>query len=324
MVHDSAEITALMGEMITKKRADMVASKIKIKKVCEWCGQEFYALKITTRFCCKKCNEHAYKARIRKQVIKTVEDEFIERTVERPIREINERQYMDVADVALLIGISIRATYDLIKSGKLKASRLSSRMTIVRKADIESMLSVDHYTKIPKKTVKDITEFYTVKEIKDKYNVCESWIYKVGREKNIPRIFKMGKTYWSKEHVDKFILKNKADDSITEWYSVPELMEKFNMTITAVYCFASSHQIPKKKHKREVFYSKKHVDIAKGLIEPEKPQYYTMKEAMAKFNMTRDQLYHYSKVFNVPKLKEGKYVKFSKKELDEALEPPKI
>ncbi len=28
----------------------MAASKIRIKKICEYCGQEFYALKTSTRF----------------------------------------------------------------------------------------------------------------------------------------------------------------------------------------------------------------------------------------------------------------------------------
>ena len=31
----------------------MAASKIRIKKICEYCGQEFYALKTSTRFCSK-------------------------------------------------------------------------------------------------------------------------------------------------------------------------------------------------------------------------------------------------------------------------------
>lgn len=302
----------------------MVASKIKIKKVCEWCGQEFYALKVTTRFCCKKCNEHSYKARIRKTLLDDAEREFKDRTIKEPLRKLSEKNYLDVVEAAALLGITRMAIYKLIYSGKLKSSKLSSRFTVIIKADIDAMLNAHPYTKVSSTQVKDITEFYTVQEIKDKYNVSESWIYKVGRDKKIPRVFKLGKTYWSKEHVDKYILKNKVDDSITEWYSVPEMMEKFNMTLTAVYSFASSYHIPKKKHKREVFYSKKHVDIAKGIAEPEKPQYYTMKEAMAKFNMTRDQIYHYTKVFNVPKIMEGKYVKIAKKELDEALEPPKI
>lgn len=47
-----------------------------------------------------------------------------------------------------------------------------------------------------------------------------------------------------------------------------------------------------------VYYSKKHVDIAKGIAVPEEPQYYTVAEAMEQFNLTRDQPYHYAKYHN--------------------------
>ena len=186
-------------------------------------------------------------------------------------------------------------------------------MTIITKESINAMLSSHSYAKVPKPSSEPITEFYTTKEIKEKYGVSESWIFKVGKEKDIPNIFRMGRTLWSKSHVDKYIIKNKPDESITEWYSVADLMSKFNMTTTAIYTFVSVHCIPKKKIKREVFYSKVHIDMAKGLKEPEKPEFYSMKEAMAKFDMTRDKIYHYVKVFRIPKHMEGKYVKFSKR-----------
>ena len=47
-------------------------------------------------------------------------------------------------------------------------------------------------------------------------------------------------------------------------------------------------------------------------------------EAMEKFNLTRDQLYHYAKYHNIPKVKKGKYTLISKTELDKLLEAPKI
>lgn len=81
--------------------------------------------------------------------------------------------------------------------------------------------------------------------------------------------------------------------------------------------------IPKKKIKRQVFYSKKHVDIAKGLAKAE-PEYYTTAEAMEKYNLTRDQLYHYVKWHHISKVQDGKYIKISRKELDDLLAPPSI
>lgn len=137
-------------------------------------------------------------------------------------------------------------------------------------------------------------------------------------------MFQRGKSYWSKKHIDAYFAKKAVDASITEWYSVADMKEKFHMTTTAVYTFVSNFKIPKKRIKKKVLYSKRHVDISKGIAEPDAPQYYTIKEAMAKFNVSRDQLYHYVKTYNIPKVQEGKYVKLSKKELDELFAPPTI
>ena len=47
-------------------------------------------------------------------------------------------------------------------------------------------------------------------------------------------------------------------------------------------------------------------------------------EAMERFNLTRDQLYHYVKYHNIPRIKVGKYTKILRAELDKFFEPPKI
>ena len=146
----------------------------------------------------------------------------------------------------------------------------------------------------------------------------------VAKKNNIPRTFNRGKTYWSKKHIDAYFAKKAPNPDITEWYSTQEMQEKFGMTLSAIYCFVSKNAIPKKKEGIMVYYSKKHVDIAKGIATPEEPQYYTVAEAMEKFNLTRDQLYHYAKYHNIPKVKKGKYTLISKPELDKLLAAPKI
>ena len=186
------------------------------------------------------------------------------------------------------------------------------------------MLNANPYVKKNRSKGEDITEFYTTAEIKEKYGVKESWIFKVAKDHNIPKTFSRGKTYWSKRHIDAYFEKKAPNPDITEWYSVSEIQEKFGMTLSAIYSFVSKNVIPKKKEGITVCYSKKHFDIAKGVAEPEKPQYYTIPEAMEKFNLTRDQLYHYVKYHNITRIKVGKYTKISKSELDEFLAPPQI
>lgn len=302
----------------------MATSKMKIKKVCEWCGTTFYAQKLTTRFCSHRCNNLAYKEAVRQKRIQEVETKVQTIISEQPISDFKDKEYLAFKEAATLLGLSKQAVYKMVYAGKLQAFRISSRLSFIRKKDIDRMIEARPYEQRHPKDTIPITDFYTTAEVKEKYHVNESWIFVVAKKNNIPRTFNRGKTYWSKKHMDAYFAKKAPNPDITEWYSTQEMQEKFSMTLSAIYCFASKNAIPKKKEGIIVYYSKKHVDIAKGIAAPEEPQYYTVAEAMEKFNLTRDQLYHYAKYHNIHKVKKGKYTLISKLELDKLLAAPKI
>ena len=290
----------------------MATSKFRVLRTCEFCGKEFYAQKVSTRYCSKRCNELAYKQRRRQRQITEAEA----RVLQKPIEEVGNKEFLSLQDASVLFGITKRSVYNLIYNGVLQAFKFSSRMTFVRKADIEIMFEGHLYTKKVKPERKPITEFYTTKEIQEKFGVSEAWVFKLAKEKKIPKVLHHGKTYWSKQHVDKHFAKHIENNSIVEWYSVQDMMEKFNMTTSAVYCFVSI--------KTSVYYSKQHVDAAKGINEPPKEEFYTMKEAVQHFGMTEDQIYKYAKKAKVSKHMEGRIVLMNKRELDAALAPPSI
>ena len=302
----------------------MATSKMRIKKVCEWCGTTFYAQKLTTRFCSHRCNNLAYKEAVRQKRIQEVETKVQAVINEQPISDFKDKEYLSFKETATLLGLSKQAVYQMVYAGKLQAFRISSRLSFIRKGDIDRMLEARPYEQRQPKDTIPITDFYTTAEVKEKYHVNESWIFLVVKKNNIPRTFNRGKTYWSKKHIDAYFAKKAPNPDITEWYSTQEMQKKFGMTLSAIYCFVSKNTIPKKKEGIMVYYSKKHVDIAKGVAAPEEPQYYTVAEAMEKFNLTRDQLYHYAKYHNIPKVKKGKYTLISKSELDKLLAAPKI
>ena len=298
----------------------MSTSKFRVLRTCEFCGKEFYAQKVSTRYCSKRCNELAYKQRRRQRQITEAEA----RVLQKPIEEVGNKEFLSLQDASVLFCITKRSVYNLIYNGVLQAFKFSSRMTFVRKADIERMFEGHIYTKKVKPERKPITEFYTTKEIQEKSGVSEAWVFKLAKEKKIPKVLHHGKTYWSKQHVDKHFAKHIENNNIVEWYSVQDMMEKFNMTTSAVYCFVSKFNIPKKKIKTSVYYSKQHVDAAKGINEPPKEEFYTMKEAVQHFGMTEDQIYKYAKKAKVSKHMEGRIVLMNKRELDAALAPPSI
>lgn len=298
-----------------------MASNIDIQKKCEWCGKLFIAHKTSTRCCSHRCANLAYKERTRQKRVSEFQT-MVNQQIEK--EDCIDKDFFTPSEAAKYIGIS-RATFyryletDLIKSVQLK------RKTIIRKRDIEALFdNASPYKKHLPRSKQSITDFYTTAEIKEKFGVKESWIYEIAKENNIPRTFNRGRTYWSKKHIDSYFAKKAPDASITEWYSVAELQEKFGMTLSAIYTFVYKNVIPKRKEGKMVYYSKKHFDIAKGIATPEEPQYYTIPEAMEKYNLTRDQLYHYVKYHNITRIKVGKYTKILRSELDKFFEPPKI
>ena len=295
-----------------------MASKIDIQKKCEWCGEIFTAHKTTTAYCSHRCANLAYKEKVRKKRIKEFQLKFDEEA-----KPHSEKEFLTPTEVSAFLGVGRTSIYRYIRNGKIKAVRFDGK-TLIRRSDIDKMfdyITVCENNKPKEKT--PITDFYTTSEIKEKYNIHESWLYKIAKEHNIPRTFNRGKTYWSKKHIDSYFAKKAPDASIAEWYSVTELQEKFGMTLSAIYTFVYKNVIPKRKEGKMVYYSKKHFDIAKGLSVPEEPKYYTIPEAMEKFNLTRDQLYHYVAYHNITRIKVGKYTKIVRAELDKFFEPPK-
>lgn len=302
----------------------MATSSIRITKICQWCGVEFEAQKVSTKYCSHRCANLAYKQAVRDKRVKQAEAETLSIKLEKPIENVKDKEYLSFAQAGKLLGLSRQAVYNMVKAGNLKASKISSRLSFIRRVDIDAMLENRPYKTLHPKDSVPITDFYTTAEIKEKFGVKESWIYEIAKEHNIPRTFNRGRTYWSKKHIDSYFAKKAPDASITEWYSVAELQEKFGMTLSAIYTFVYKNVIPKRKEGKMVYYSKKHFDIAKGIATPEKPQYYTIPEAMEKYNLTRDQLYHYVKYHNITRIKVGKYTKILRSELDNFFEPPKI
>jgi excisionase family DNA binding protein len=297
------------------------------KKFCEYCHKTFIAQKMTTRYCSHTCNKKAYKANKKQEARKQFDMVAINYTTMQKIEQISEtfekikdKEYLSVSETAFLLCVGRATIYRYLHGGNLKAFQTNGK-TFIRKADIDALFdNSEQYKAKPTKERKPITEFYTVAEIKEKFGVKESWIFKIVRENDIPKTLIRGKSYFSKKHIDRYFEKKGFDNTlkIDEWYSVNEIQEKYNLSQAAIYSFASENSIPRKKEGKKVLYSKKHFDLVKGYITPE---YYTAEEAMKKYNLTRDALYHRIKFNNIPKIKAGKHIKISKPELDKLFEP---
>lgn len=114
--------------------------------------------------------------REREKNIKATEENTQNRIEELPIITIKDKEFLSFSEVGILLGITRQAVYKMVYKGYLQASKISSRLSFVKRSDIDEMLKRHPYEfRMPKDTL-PIKEFYTTAEIMKKFNVSESWI----------------------------------------------------------------------------------------------------------------------------------------------------
>lgn len=146
----------------------------------------------------------------------------------------------------------------------------------------------------------------------------------MARKNKIPKIFNRGKTYWSKKHIDAYFSSKDPDADITEWYSVQEVQDKFQMSLNAIYSFVYKNAIPKKKVGICILF-KKALRYSKGNTSSRRTPILHNSRGYGKIqNNKRPAIPLYQVSSNFQDYKKGKYTLISKPELDNLFEDPII
>ena len=285
---------------------------MEVRKICQWCGKPFIAKKTTTCYCSHQCSNLGYKERIRerKRKLKKMQELL------QPKQASEGQDFFSFAQAAKLMGVTRQYIYKLVKENKLRASRISGKKSLIRRADIELMLKTKPYERITPKDDVDITEYYTAEQIAEKYKVNTKWVWTYTREHDIPKVKIRQFNYYSKKHIDVAFAKYRTDDALTEWYTPEEIEKKYGMTRVAIRSQVYRNNIPSKKEHGQIFYSKLHFDLSKQTTEEDSSDYYTVQEAMKKYNLTRDSVYGILQFHEIKREKKGRFVRFLKVEFD--------
>ena len=286
------------------------------KKICEWCGSKFTAKKATTRFCCQRCANLAYKKNIReanKDIVDRkagiVRDEKIER---------NTPEIMSANIAAEYLGVHRATIYRYMEKGILKCRQLPGK-TIIRKSDVQRLFEdSSEYVKQVRTPPEELKDFITMKEASGILDLSIAGTYKILKEKKVPVAKSRGKHFYSLKHINRIAAERKANSfpEIQEWYTCQQIMQLYDMTETAVFSMAYDYNIPRKKIGRIAHYSKLHVDAIKKRDEEDDNIFYTVEECMEKYSLTRDMVYHYLRYYKIARVKFGRYVKFKKVDFD--------
>ena len=302
---------------------------------CAFCGKEFTCNSGSQRYCSEQCAEAAKAQRKKKQ------QDFLKAV--QPVIDIASQEYLTFSKAAILMGCSRQYVYKLVNEGKLPASRISSRMAFIRKADIEKMLAGNPYHRVlptskPKNpsslslekehdsskstrkenSFQDIEplEYISGEDVMAIYKVKKSWLYVSAKRNNIPICKIAGKNYYSRKHMDVLFGVTAEIEALTEWLTTDEAESLYSTTKESLRTQAYRRHIPTKREYGKTYYSKKHLD---DIFRPDlkaSNAYYTTTEAADKYGMTKSNICVIVKTNNLTKVKVGVQNLIVKEELD--------
>lgn len=113
-----------------------MSSNINILKKCDYCGIEFNAKTLYTRYCSHSCNRLHYKKTKREEKIKSVQtsQSKADNSTQSHNLLIQEKEFLSIAEASQLIGTSRRTIQRLISKGLIKIAKFGRRTIIQRKA----------------------------------------------------------------------------------------------------------------------------------------------------------------------------------------------
>lgn len=283
---------------------------------CAFCGREFTANSGMQKYCSVSCADEAKKERKKRN------EDFL-KAVE-PVIGLRQQEYLTFSKAAVIMGCSRQYIYKLVSQGKLKASRISSRMAIIRRADIESMLEGNPYNKVvfgnrPKPLIlkqrqkKQETApvsgepltYLSGEEVLSTYKVKHSWLYTTAKRNQIPMCRIAGRNYYSKSHVEECLGLTVDTSTITEWLTTEQVLEEFGMKATAIRAYAYRHSIPTKKEYGITYYSKTHLAELRQMEMMTDERYCTVDEVSEKYGLSKANIHHITKVHGIEKKKVG-------------------
>lgn len=289
---------------------------MKTTKKCAFCGRTFTSNSGMQKYCCVRCADEAKKER------KNRNEDFLKAA--EPVIGLRQQEYLTFSKAAILMGCSRQYIYKLVSQGKLKASRISSRMAIIRRADIESMLEGNPYNKVvfgnrPKPTIlkqhqkkqeivpvsDEPLTYLSGEEVMSVYKVKQMWLYTTAKRNQIPMCRIAGKNYYSKRHVEKCLGLTVDTSTITEWLTTDEVFEEFSMKATAIRAYAYRHGIPTKKEYGITYYSKTHLAELRKMDMMADERYCTVDEVSEKYGLSKANIHHITKVYCIEKKKVG-------------------
>lgn len=179
-----------------------MSSNITVNKICEHCGKVFTAKTTVTRFCSSRCNSRNYKQKVRNEKLGIANQE-VRQVISHQLEELTSLEFLSVKAAAKLLGASDKIVYTMIKSGRLKATNLSVRKTVINRADIDRLFDLPEIPDERKPNSSNLSECCHMGEAQKIYHISEKALFEILKRNEVPK-YQVGKfTYLLKSHLDQ-------------------------------------------------------------------------------------------------------------------------
>jgi excisionase family DNA binding protein len=117
-----------------------MSSNILVQRICKNCNTEFTAKTTVTKYCSKNCNKNAWRRRKQAGKVKKI-NRVTKKEISIVRVDLKDKEFLSVHDVALLLNCTNRTVYHLIKTEKLQATNLGTRITRIKRANLDKLFS---------------------------------------------------------------------------------------------------------------------------------------------------------------------------------------
>jgi hypothetical protein len=179
-----------------------MSSNFKVNRICEHCGNTFTAKTTVTRFCSKICNNRNHKQKAREAKFERSAQE-VRKVINHRIDELHTQEFLTVKAASKLLGASEKILHGMIKSGRLKATNLSVRKTVVSRADIDHLFDLPDRPDENQPNSSNLSECYHMGEAQKIYNISEKALAEIVKRNEIPKYQVGWYTYVLKSHLEK-------------------------------------------------------------------------------------------------------------------------
>ena len=172
-----------------------------IKRKCKVCGKVFVAKTLDSYYCSPKCGKVAWK---RKKDAKDKNARL--EAIARQIPDI--REYISVKEAVAMFGVERNTLYRLIKSGRIPAVNIGTRLIRIKRSDMEKLFLTrpkslaEKERPIPKLYSMEPEDCYTITQVCEKYHINDSSVWAHVRKYSIPSRQIGNYVYVPKQEID--------------------------------------------------------------------------------------------------------------------------